>query len=180
MAQDRVASAPRCIARAGPLLAQLAVMRLADRCRARRQCGSCFCCCGGRSGLVFGASLRRWHQVLPLRDWFCVAAGYSGAREAPGRSFHPTAVERRNRPSVPRWVENKLNEINGVRQIERQAPHRARRVELLRHRDERHSLSRSDTNREAIISICELRSRPICLILPRSSDRAQAKPSAVR
>src|ERR1700730_7121805 len=68
----------------------------------------------------------------------------------------------------------------GQQHIERQAAHRARRIELLRHRDERHSLSRSDTNREAIISICELRSRPICLILPRSSDRALAKPSAVR
>ena len=73
-------------------------------------------------------------------DWFSVAAGFSGACEGPGRSFHPTAVERRNGPSAPRWVENKLNEINGVRQIERQAPHRAGRVELLRHRDERHSL----------------------------------------
>jgi hypothetical protein len=104
-----VVSAPRCIARAGPLLAQLAVMRLVARCRARGQYGSCFCCRGGRSGLVFGASHRRWHQVWPLRDWFCVAAGYSGVCEAPGRSFHPTAVERRNKPFVPRWVENKVN-----------------------------------------------------------------------
>src|SRR5580704_9218360 len=56
-------------------------------------------------------------------DWFSVAAGFSGACEGPGRSFHPTAVERRNGPSAPRWVENKLNEINGVRQIEREVSH---------------------------------------------------------
>jgi len=56
-------------------------------------------------------------------DWFSVAAGFSGACEGPGRSFHPTAVERRNGPSAPRWVENKLNEINGMRQIEREVPH---------------------------------------------------------
>jgi hypothetical protein len=54
----------------------------------------------------------------------------------PFAHFHPTAAERRNGPSAARWVENKLNEINGVRHIEREAPHRARRVELLRHRHE--------------------------------------------
>src|SRR6202023_3307160 len=61
--------------------------------------------------------------IASLLIGFCVAAGFSGACERPGRSFQPTAVERRNGPSAPRWVENNLNEINRMRQIEREVPH---------------------------------------------------------
>jgi hypothetical protein len=48
--------------------------------------------------------------------------GFSGACERPCRSFHPTAVERRGRPSAPRWVKNRFNEFNPLRPIERAVP----------------------------------------------------------
>ena len=41
-------------------------------------------------------------------------------RRMPVCSFHPIAVERRNGPSAPHWVENKFNEIKLVRQIDDQ------------------------------------------------------------
>ena len=49
--------------------------------------------------------------------------GFSGACERPCRSFHPTAVEGCNGPPASRWVENKFNKINRVRQIEREVSH---------------------------------------------------------
>src|SRR3984893_17828058 len=149
---------------AGPaLLAQLVVVRLAARCSSvasmrlllllpprppwpRARCES--------PALALG--------IASLLIGFCVAAGFSGACEGPGRSFHPTAVERRNGPSAPRWVENKLNEINGMRQIEGQPPHRAGGIELLGHRHERHTLCVEDLNQPGKIG--ERAGQPVDLV----------------
>ena len=80
------------------------------------------------------------HTFRPYRTWRSRNVGEPFIAGMPVCSFHPTAVERRNGPSAPHWVENKFNKINGIRQIEGEPPHRARRIELLCDRDERYTL----------------------------------------
>jgi hypothetical protein len=104
------------------LLAQLVIVSLGGRCRARRQCRSCFYRGRGR-GLVLGASTALASGVASPLTGVASLPGFSSACERPCRSFHPTAVEGRNGPPASRWVENKFNEIELVRQIEREVPH---------------------------------------------------------